>query len=252
MRALGVTVLCALAVSLPATAEDDTTEQRTEFRTTGPVDVERLRASGQWDLDDAEWQRYETLMDGPRGLWSPDLDPVWVLGIHARSESERRRYAEVAVERERERVAEELAFQRAYDDAWDHLYPDRQLFADRGTGGIADATAPSDERAALPLEAVEDGDRLVLVAGQQCSDCTEVVKAVVQALADGAEWRVDVFLLDMETDEEVRQWATTQAVPLELVRERRITLNRDDGTLAGYEPPALLRQDGLRWQRVSH
>ncbi|SEO85061.1 TIGR03759 family integrating conjugative element protein [Aquisalimonas asiatica] len=252
MRALGVAVLCALAVSLPANAEDEATEQRTEFRTTGPVDVERLRASGQWDLDDGEWQRYETLMDGPRGLWSPDLDPVWVLGIHARSDSERRRYAEMAVERERERVADELAFQRAYDDAWDRLYPDRQLFADQNTGSIAGAKAPSDERTALPLEAMEDGDRLVLVADRQCRECTEVVNAVVQALADGAEWRVDVFLLDMDTDEEVREWATAQAIPLDLVRERRITLNRDDGTLAGYEPPALLRQDGLRWQRVSH
>ena len=48
-----------------------------------------------WDLSDTEWRRYRSLMDGIRGSISPaTLSPIEVLGIHARDEAERRRYAE--------------------------------------------------------------------------------------------------------------------------------------------------------------
>lgn len=230
--------------------------ERSRARETGPVDIERLRSSGQWDLDDAEWQRFETLMNGPRGLWTPNLDPVWVLGINARSDAERRRYAEMAVERERARAARELAFQRAYDRAWDRLYPDRKIVdVDplNSSGQPASSTRPATQGGmqSVSFDAVGAGDRLVLVAGLDCRRCRRVLTRLVSALDNGAEWELDVFLLDAAADEEVRQWATALDIPPELVRSRRLTLNRDDGTLAAFEPPALLRRNGLRWQRVS-
>ncbi|MDN3519062.1 TIGR03759 family integrating conjugative element protein [Aquisalimonas lutea] len=230
--------------------------ERSRARDTGPVDIERLRSSGQWNLDDEEWQRFETLMNGPRGLWTPNLDPVWVLGINARSDAERRRYAEMAVERERARAARELAFQRAYDQAWDRLYPDRKIVDvdPRDSGGQpASGNRPATHGGmqSVSFDAVGAGDRLVLVAGLDCRRCRRVLTRLVSALDNGAEWELDVFLLDAVADEEVRQWATALEIPPELVQSQRLTLNRDDGTLAAFEPPALLRRNGLRWQRVS-
>src|SRR5699024_3163996 len=86
---------------------------------------ESLRADAlAWGLDEEELDRYEQLMQGSRGIWSPGLDPVTALGVEAKTEQERRRYAEMLVEVEKARVERELAFQRAYDDAWSRLYPD--------------------------------------------------------------------------------------------------------------------------------
>ena len=67
--------------------------------------------------------RYRELMEGPLGIHSPNLDPLTALGIEARSDEERRRYAELQVQVEARRVEKLLAYQRAYDDAWQRLHP---------------------------------------------------------------------------------------------------------------------------------
>lgn len=77
----------------------------------------------EWNLNPLEWQRYKSVMAGPRGIYSPDLDPLSALGIEARSDEERRHFAELQVQAEAQRTAKELAYQRAYDDAWKRLYP---------------------------------------------------------------------------------------------------------------------------------
>ena len=43
-----------------------------------------------WGLTDEEVARYNQIMEGPRGNWTPNLDPIQVLGINADTEAERR------------------------------------------------------------------------------------------------------------------------------------------------------------------
>ncbi|WP_080034220.1 TIGR03759 family integrating conjugative element protein, partial [Pseudomonas syringae] len=78
-----------------------------------------------WHLSPQEWQRYQTLMQSSRGVYSPGLDPLTALGIEARTDEERRRYAELQVKAEAQRTAKELAYQHAYDDAFKRLYPNQ-------------------------------------------------------------------------------------------------------------------------------
>lgn len=56
-------------------------------------------------------------------MYSPGIDPLTALGIEARSAEERRRYADLQVQAERRRVEKELAYQRAYDEAFARAYP---------------------------------------------------------------------------------------------------------------------------------
>ena len=49
-------------------------------------------------------------MEGPLGIHSPNLDPLSALGIEARSDEERRRYAELQVQIEARRVEKLLAY----------------------------------------------------------------------------------------------------------------------------------------------
>ena len=64
-------------------------------RTITPLSSGETTRAEAWGLSDTEWKRYRTLMDGIRGSVSPaTLSPIEVLGIHARDEAERTRYAE--------------------------------------------------------------------------------------------------------------------------------------------------------------
>ncbi|WP_017941442.1 MULTISPECIES: TIGR03759 family integrating conjugative element protein [unclassified Thioalkalivibrio] len=231
-----------------SSVESDAT--RAEARASEGVETAPARTQ-HWDLSDAEWERYDAIMEGPRGLWSPDLDPIWVLGIHAETERERRYYAELAVEQERDRVTGELAFQHAYDAAWDRLYPDRVLIEPRDRSGSATGATPRMSEPSTPtLDDLRADDRVVLVAARDCNRCGDILERAVERLQDGAQWRLDVFLTDTDADQEVRRWAAENAVPIDLVRAGRITLNHDDGTLADHDTPSLLRQSGQRWQPV--
>ncbi|MFK7425040.1 TIGR03759 family integrating conjugative element protein, partial [Pseudomonas sp. Env-2] len=84
------------------------------------------RVASNWGLQPLEWVRYRELMDGPLGIYSPNLDPLSALGIEARTDEERRRYAELQVQIEARRVEKLLAYQRAYDEAWQRLNPGMQ------------------------------------------------------------------------------------------------------------------------------
>ena len=39
------------------------------------------RVASNWGLQPQEWARYRELMDGPLGIYSPNLDPLSALGI---------------------------------------------------------------------------------------------------------------------------------------------------------------------------
>ena len=84
------------------------------------------RSPRDWGLHQDEWSRYKQLMQGPLGTYSPNLDPLTALGIEARTDEERRRYAELQVVVEARRVEKMLAYQRAYDAAWQRLRPGAQ------------------------------------------------------------------------------------------------------------------------------
>jgi len=114
----------------------------------------------QWGLKDDEWARYRELMQGPLGVYSPNLDPLSALGIEARSDAERRRYAELQVQAEARRVEKLLAYQRAYDEAWQRLYPDMQRVNLPG----AVSTIPS------------GNGRLAVFVREGCAACDQTVQ----------------------------------------------------------------------------
>ena len=173
----------------------------------------RTQQAEAWRLTERDWERYEALMEGPRGIWSPHLDPITALGVEARSAEERRRYAELLVEVERARTKRELAFQRAYDEAWQRLYPDEM---------------PVEEFTLRPRAAFHFTDEGALqarltvhVATEDCERCDSTVS---ELMAQGAQ--MDIFVLDSDGDDTViREWAHRVGVPVDRVRARDITLN---------------------------
>ena len=137
----------ALVMAVPAFAADVSS---TRVKETGAgvaaMDENTLTSSERarsrlWELSETEWRRYKLLMQGIRGSISPPtISPIEVLGIHARDQDERRRYAEMWARAMREDVSRILAFQYAYDEAGKRLYPNEQLIDINRLPGRGDKT----------------------------------------------------------------------------------------------------------------
>lgn len=194
-----------------------------------------------WGLSDTEWARYEALMQGIRGSISdPSISPLEVLGIHARDDDERRRYAERWAAMRREDTGRVLAFQRAYDAAWRRLFPDDRLFVSQARPSFSPA------------------DRLLYFVRPDCDTCdTAALVKLLRQVRQGRYARLDIYLLGVSEDAGVRAWARRAGIDPALVAQRKITLNHDDGVLARLSPalaalpgPHLIRQRGADYARI--
>lgn len=193
-----------------------------------------------WGLKAEEWTRYRQIMQGPLGVYSPNLDPLSALGIEARSNEERRRYAELQVQAEGRRVEKLLAYQRAYDDAWKRLYPT--------LSPVSPSTPGAPIRAAMNV-VTGARERLAVFIKDNCTICEQRVK---QLQRSGRAF--DLYMVGSRQDDaSIRQWAARVGIDPAKVRDRTITLNHDAGrwlSIGGHgELPAVVREVDSRWQR---
>ena len=235
-------LLPALALPQAATAQDTGGTAASVVVPSRERPVATVRSEEQqardWGLQAEEWARYRELMQGPLGVYSPNLDPLTALGIEARSDQERLRYAELQVQAEARRVEKMLAYQRAYDAAWQRLAPGMQRVNLPGVSPAASA-------AALP----QSTGRTAVFVKDGCPACDQ---AVQRLQASGAEF--DVYVVGSRADDaHVRDWAQRARIDPAKVRARQITLNHDDGHWLSLglqgELPAVVRQVGGQWQR---
>jgi len=190
-----------------------------------------------WNLGAEEWARYRALMQGPLGIYSPNLDPLTALGIEARSNQERQRYAELQVETEALRVEKLLAYQRAYDDAWQRLHADipRVILPDAGPEFS-------------PITPATSG-RIAVFVKDACPVCDQ---STLRLQAAGMAF--DIYVVDSRADDaRIRAWAQRIGIDPAKARSGQITLNHDSGrwqslNLQG-DLPAVVRQVGNQWQR---
>ena len=193
----------------------------------------------EWGLTSQEFSRYQTLMQGPRGVYSPGLDPLTTLGIEARSAKERRRYAELQVQAERQRVNKELAYQRAYDEANARMFPGEKVIQISSPSAGLNGSKP----------ALQGDGRLAIFVKDDCPPCI----AKVQDLQ--AQRRAfDLYFVGSQgEDEHIRRWAILAGIEPKNVRSRQITLNHDQGRWMGLglggDLPAVVREVNGQWQR---
>ncbi|WP_413725603.1 TIGR03759 family integrating conjugative element protein [Sodalis sp. RH16] len=189
------------------------------------------QSSQQWGLSDTEWQKYQQLKQGKRGIQSPGLDPLTTLGVESDSVSERRRLAELWVKEEYQRTEKELAFQREVNAAWSRLYPNALSVNMGNASGLAHDT----------------NGRMALFVRDNCERCDARLAAV---LADNRP--VDIYLVGSDgKDDTVRKWAVSHNIPVDRVRSRQITLNHDRGLWLTYgqgQMPVILQQGENGWQ----
>jgi integrating conjugative element protein (TIGR03759 family) len=242
------TVAAFLAVGSVASAQEGDTRRDTTITETRQTELSRseIDRAKSWLLNESEWRRYRSLMQGIRGSVSPaTLSPIEVLGIHARDAAERRQYAErwaIAMHEDAERI---LAFQRAYDDSARALYPGQSLIdTARLYGGMAQIS-----------ELLPD-DRILLRVSLKCPSCDAALASALKRLGDVAG--IDIYVANVGESQQdaIRSWAKGQGIQSEWVRSRRVTLNIDrvdfGGQDSGEPLPTLYIRRGERLERLAY
>lgn len=234
MKKLKVLVLSGvLTVSTGVLAAPSVNQENSQTVNTSLQTLEQqkmTRSAQEWGLTTEEWQRYEVLKKGRRGVLSPGLDPLTMLGIEARSDEERRHFAELAVKQEFQRVEAELAFQREVNSAWTRVYP-----------------------SILPIQDLRSevrNARQALFVKEKCPACERKLAQLMKSNRP-----LDIYLVDSGgKDEAVRSWAKKHSIPAEKVKSHQVTLNHDNGMWLKYGSglmPVVLQQGAQGWQRVN-
>ena len=224
-------------------SQDDVDVVRTSIERTARNHIDRrdidLLDGSHWDLDISELERAEALQESFRRYISDrQISPLEVLGIHARTDAERNRYARRWAKLMIEDAERVLAFQRAYDASIREYVGERPL---------VDLTQLPPRMSSIPT--LLETDRLAVFVRLDCAVCDEVLARVFRSgrKLDG----IDVYVLGLTSDDKatLHDWANRQGIPPLAVHSKRITLNFNDGLLAEVHPradevPVVMRRRG--------
>jgi integrating conjugative element protein (TIGR03759 family) len=214
----------------------DTDVNQSTFRSANTSSVESTSSDVQskiWYISTDDWLRYEKIMLGKgQYLWK-DLDPITVLGLNARSDSERKRYAERLAKLEFANAQKVILLDRAYNKAFHELY---------GKLPVVDPTKLNIGRAKASLLSVpkasvkgDFGDRYIAFVNTQCSACNSMVKQVLGSLELGVS--LDIHF-NSDSRQAITQWATKQGISPGSVEVGTVTLNPDSALIEQFGQPS--------------
>lgn len=264
MKRLAVILVALHAVVLQAQTRTTTTSATTAQAAQTQVESADRTTARYWGLTLDDYRRYQALMKGVRGAISdPRISPIEVLGIHARDDAERRKYAEMFARMMADDTQRVLQFQLEYDRAFRRLHPKLVALdfgaAVRNQGSLNTASAPATAPlvpAAAPAPvaaglsrptAVSAGDRMMVFTRADCRECDDLVQRAATATRHGVT--VDLYVIGARSNDEAQGYARRVALDPALVNSGRVTINLDGGTFARVLPkqrdlPALVRKRG--------
>lgn len=215
-------VVPLIGLQKPAQANESQTKPVNYTESQTKTVAENTLRRQYWSLSVDEWTRYKSLMQGIRGSISPaTLSPIEVLGTHARTDQERRQYAEIWARMRHDDAERILAFQQAYAEAVQTLYPNEPLI---------DLARLKSNTLAKP--ALVPGERLlVFLKIKHCPACETLVQRLLQQPAFKTR-QIDLYFVDTQPQRDdgfIQQWAKQQQLDSARLKQGLITLNHDQG-----------------------
>ena len=260
---LVVVTVPAIAVETSRTQSGAPTSSATQLEAT-----ERSRAN-EWGLSLDEFHRSQSLLRGFTGsVADTRITPIEVLGIHAKDDTERDRYAEKFARFMFDYVDRAMKFEVAYQRAARRLFPTIPVHAidtnqsmrptlqevlQRTPGiearNVAHSVTPiRASTVAVPASGTQrSGDRLILFTGPDCAQCLHTLQRAQAHARQGTA--IDVYVVGVTSDAQLIQYARKIKLDSHLIEQGVLTLNRDQGTMSKVIPdtqrlPQLLRKRG--------
>lgn len=180
----------------------------------------------RWGLQETEWKAYQEYMQGEGKFHYEHLDPVFVLGIMAKTPQERKRFADLYASQEYSRNERVISFEREFRESLQGLYGPLRPFdpqfmaAIRGESGAISKTTQ---------QGVQIGDALTMFVSTDCSQCESALSRALQIRKSKPGMSLDIYFVgESVSDEDIRQWAISHNIPESEVAQQSITLNHDD------------------------
>jgi len=191
--------------------------------------------SAQWAVTTEDWHRYQEIMSVKGQYLYKDLDPVTVLGLNARTDKERDRYAEILAKQEFSNTRALVLLDQAYNRAFARLY---------GHVPFIDPLKVNQAKALLnPVSSKQvrgnPGDRYIVFARTDCSACDREVSSLLGQMMMGVS--IDIHF-DADSRKAITNWASRMKISSDAVQNGKITLNPNSELYARFGnpiPPAL-------------
>jgi len=180
----------------------------------------------QWGIDQVELDRYNHLMRGIRGSISvKNISPLEVLGIHARDDAEREKYALAWAKAMREDTEKVLKFQRAYDNAAKVLSSNQQMI------NMAEVNRARNQNKSQSDNSIKENERVLLfVRYNDCSRCERTFSYIKSQMASLKRSQLDIYFIDTKKgkdDKKLREWAKRNGLDRTKLIKGKITLNHN-------------------------
>jgi integrating conjugative element protein (TIGR03759 family) len=265
-----MTAIVGLSPPLVYSARITNTETSTAQPSQAQADTVERATAQYWGLNIEEYRRYQLLMKGVRGsLSDPKITPIEVLGIHARDDAERRKYAETFARLMADDTSKVLRFQDEYQLAFHRLFGNMAVIdlgphqkkpvgvqaaisaapsiPSASSKGSATATPAALKTAMSKPTTITPGDRVLIFTSPSCGQCETTIRRSIGLAQTGVT--IDLYIVGAASTDEVQKYARRIAVDPALVQAGRITLNLDNGTLARVLPkheelPQIVRKRG--------
>lgn len=220
--------LLALSITQSGLAQEDykqsdrvaTENSSTRDNDSGTRLTEEDKAQAKkWMLKETDWAKYKQIMRGPRGIWSPNLDPITALGVSEIDPQERKRYAEIWMKMETRRIELELAFEVERMKAGKRLQGDQ--LAVNNTGWVED----------WKKKRTEVRKQVVLFTESSCKEeCEEMFAELFASIGENV--RLDIYFTGGASSAQIGEWAAYMKIHPDVVKERKVTLNFEEGEAA--------------------
>jgi integrating conjugative element protein (TIGR03759 family) len=173
---------------------------------------DRLSSVAQmWGLTRTDVEKYETIMRGPRGNFSPGIALPLALALEEDNQAEKVRYLTIYAKLEYERTRKDLETSRLYDKIFNELYTEPAidksiLFADKP-------------------EYIRPTDRFVIFIDAKCEDCRSKLAEGLMRTASFPNNQTDIFVRNLSEERELHLWASDNHISVDSVQKGAVTLN---------------------------
>jgi integrating conjugative element protein (TIGR03759 family) len=190
---------------------------------------QKKQIADMWEIDAVEYDRYLFLMQNtPSGKWYKQLNPPEVLGINAKDDKERMKYAKIVAKNAHERVKRELDFQKFYDKAQKILYPTLKPIAMPGA-----EKDKSDYLSGITLSNAKliPNDILLFFTNIDNPLNKKITTKILKKIQQNSDSSLAIYISGKVSDDAIRHWAARNAIPPAFVKNGRISLNHENGKL---------------------